>query len=132
MAGYSGKKLWQKLGMNSDQVHVVLNMPEDYIELLEFNTENFSIQTELKFESNFIHFFTKSRIELESTFPQLIHALAERGMIWISWPKKSAKVVTDLDENIVREIGLALGVVDVKVCAVSEIWSGLKFVYRVK
>ena len=76
--------------------------------------------------------FTKSRTELARDFPRLTRALAPAGMLWVSWPKKSSGVATDLDENVVRKIGLEAGLVDVKVCAVTEVWSGLKFVRRVK
>jgi hypothetical protein len=77
-------------------------------------------------------FFAKSGSELKKEFPRIAKALAPAGMLWVSWPKKSSGVATDLDENIIREIGLAAGLVDVKVCAVTEVWSGLKFVRRVK
>ena len=76
--------------------------------------------------------FTKSKAALAEKFTRLSKQLAPAGMLWVSWPKKSSGVATDLDENIVREIGLAAGLVDVKVCAVTEVWSGLKFVRRVK
>ena len=76
--------------------------------------------------------FTKSEMQLTKEFKKLAKRLAPAGMLWVSWPKKSSGVPTDLDENIVREIGLAARLVDVKVCAVTEIWSGLKFVRRVK
>lgn len=76
--------------------------------------------------------FTKSQAELEKEFERLAKLLTPAGMLWISWPKKSSGVPTDLDDNVVREIGLAVGLVDVKVCAVTEVWSGLKFVRRVK
>ncbi|EMK21292.1 hypothetical protein LEP1GSC008_1725 [Leptospira kirschneri serovar Bulgarica str. Nikolaevo] len=79
-----------------------------------------------------MHVFEKEIKKLKKQFPKLVENLAEKGMIWISWPKGSSKVPTDLNENIVREIGLELGIVDVKVCAVSEIWSGLKFYRRKK
>jgi hypothetical protein len=76
--------------------------------------------------------FTKSKAELARDFKRISKLLAPAGMLWVSWPKKSSGVVTDLNENIVREIGLDAGLVDVKVCAVTEVWSGLKFVRRVK
>ena len=76
--------------------------------------------------------FTKSRAELAHEFTQIAKALAPAGMLWVSWPKKSSGVATDLDENVVREIGLKAGLVDVKVCAVTDVWSGLKFVRRIK
>jgi hypothetical protein len=81
---------------------------------------------------DFVMMFTKSRVALAQQFPTLSHSLSPAGMLWVSWPKKSSGVATDIDENIVREIGLAAGLVDVKVCAVTEVWSGLKFVRRVK
>lgn len=81
---------------------------------------------------DFIHFFTRAAAELESRFPQLKAALAFDGMLWVSWPKKASKVNSDLDENVVREVGLRNGLVDVKVAAVDEVWSGLKFVYRLE
>jgi hypothetical protein len=76
--------------------------------------------------------FTKSAASLKNEFTQLAKNLAPAGMLWISWPKKSSGVPTDLNENLVRDIGLAAGLVDVKVCAVTEVWSGLKFVRRLK
>ena len=76
--------------------------------------------------------FTKSRAELSRDFRSIAKGLAPAGMLWVSWPKKSSGVPTDLDENVVRDVGLAAGLVDVKVCAVTDVWSGLKFVRRVK
>jgi hypothetical protein len=76
--------------------------------------------------------FTKSKSVLLKEFNRLSRQLAPAGMLWISWPKKSSGVATDVDENAIREIGLAAGLVDVKVCAVTDVWSGLKFVRRVK
>jgi hypothetical protein len=76
--------------------------------------------------------FTKSRAELTKEFSRMAKALSSAGMLWVSWPKKSSGIATDVDENIVREIGLDAGLVDVKVCAVTEVWSGLKFVRRLK
>lgn len=78
-----------------------------------------------------IHFFKDSRDSFEKDFFWAKKHLKKTGMIWVSWPKKSSKMHTDLDENIIREFGLTTGLVDVKVCAVNEIWSGLKFVFRV-
>ncbi len=81
---------------------------------------------------DFAMLFTKSKAKLEKDFTRVSKLLAPAGMVWVSWPKKSSGVATDLDENKVRQIGLDAGLVDVKVCAVTEIWSGLKFVRRVK
>ena len=76
--------------------------------------------------------FAKSKAELAKEFKRVSKPLAPAGMLWVSWPKKSSGVATDLNENIVRDIGLAAGLVDVKVCAVTDVWSGLKFVRRLK
>lgn len=81
---------------------------------------------------DFVQIFVKSRAELRKQFALFSSQLEPRGMLWVSWPKKTSGVTTDLTENEVRDIGLELGLVDVKVCAVTEIWSGLKFVIRVK
>jgi hypothetical protein len=83
-------------------------------------------------ELDFAMIFTKSRAQLTAEFSRVARQLTPAGMLWVSWPKKSSGVSTDVDENIVRQIGLAAGLVDVKVCAVTEVWSGLKFVRRVK
>jgi len=80
----------------------------------------------------FIHLFSKSRVELEREMKRAAKGLAPAGMLWISWPKKSSGVATDLTEDIIRDTGLALGLVDVKVCAVTDVWSGLKFVIPVR
>ena len=88
--------------------------------------------TELEGPLDFIQYFTSSVCELEAAFPDLKKALGERGMIWVSWPKRASGVSTDLNENVVRDIGLDNKLVDVKVCAVDETWSGLKFVRRLK
>jgi hypothetical protein len=81
---------------------------------------------------DFIHFFTTRQEILAAHFPHLKQALTPAGMLWISWPKRSSKVETDLTEDIIRVIGLDNGLVDVKVAAIDEVWSGLKFVYRLK
>jgi hypothetical protein len=83
-------------------------------------------------ELDFVHLFVKSQEELKEAFAGWAKRLAPAGMLWVSWPKKASGVATDLDENKVREIGLNAGLVDVKVCAVTDVWSGLKFVIRVK
>jgi hypothetical protein len=81
---------------------------------------------------DFVHLFAKSQAELKKEFKNFSKELAPAGMLWVSWPKKSSGVATDLTENDVRRIGLEAGLVDVKVCAVTDVWSGLKFVIRVK
>ncbi|WP_200943042.1 DUF3052 family protein [Altererythrobacter sp. Root672] len=77
-----------------------------------------------------VHLFTVERLELEALLVHLRDTIAPDGMVWVSWPKKAAKVPTDVDENVIREVALPLGFVDVKVCAVDAVWSGLKLVIR--
>ena len=83
-------------------------------------------------EMDFILYFSDSRKDFQKNFPKLADSLKSNGMVWIGWPKKASKILTDLGENIIRDFGLANGLVDVKVCAITEKWSGLKFVIRVK
>jgi hypothetical protein len=131
-AGYSGTPLLKKLGIKSGQRVLILNAPEGYAVTLGDLPDGVDAADELRGTFDFIHFFTVERGDLEDRFLELKSALAIDGMLWISWPKKAAKMATALDENIIREIGLTNGLVDVKVAAVDERWSALKFVYRVK
>jgi hypothetical protein len=132
MAGYSGTPLIKKLGIKAG-CSIFVSQPSDtYIELLNPLPENVTFKDKLTGELDFIHLFVKERKVFEKEFTRSKKHLKKDGMLWISWPKKSSKVVTDLDENIIREYGLKEGLVDVKVCAVDDIWSGLKFVFRVK
>lgn len=132
MAGYSKRSIVEKLGIKAGQTIVILNAPQGYEETLGRLPENVTIKTDIKRAEDFIQFFTKSREELEVLFPKLKAKLNNSGMLWISWPKASSKHETDLNENIVMQIGLANGLVDIKVIAVDDVWSGLKFVYRLK
>jgi len=132
MPGYSGTPLPKKLGIKDGfRVHFVAAPSEV---LAELKTELAACQTVRDQETplDFAHVFSSSRAELTREFKRISKQLAPAGMLWVSWPKKSSGVATDLDDNVVREIGLAAGLVDVKVCAVTEVWSGLKFVRRVK
>ncbi len=131
-AGYSQRSLVDKLGIKEGMKVAILNPPTNYAATLGPLPAKATAVKKLAPETDFIHFFTQSRRELEKEFPRLKRALAQNGLLWISWPKGAAKIPTDLNENVVRETGLALGLVDVKVCAVDETWSGLKFVYRLK
>lgn len=81
---------------------------------------------------DFVHLFTKSRAELAKTLKALMKPLAPAGMIWVSWPKKASKVPTDITEDVIRDVALPMGLVDVKVCAVDDVWSGLKLVRRLE
>jgi len=132
MPGYSGTPLPKKLGIKPGFRVQFVDLPSDV--RVELNTELAACETvsDAKTPLDFAMVFTKSGTLLQKEFKKLAKRLAPAGMLWASWPKKSSGVPTDLDDNVVREIGLAAGLVDVKVCAVTEIWSGLKFVRRVK
>ena len=126
------KPLTNKLGIKPGFKVTIINPPENYERTLGGLPQDVTVSTALQGPLDFIHFFTRSREELTHEFPKLKRSLAPKGMVWISWPKRSSKLETDLNENTVREIGLSNGLVDVKVCAIDETWSGLKFVYRVR
>ena len=132
MAGYSGKPLFEKLGLKPAHRVFLWNAPQSYQAELKPLRELLKFTTRPEGPLDFVHLFTDKRKQLEEQLSRLKKQLDQKGCIWISWPKKSAGVKTDLDENVVRNIGLNAGLVDVKVCAVDEIWSGLKFVYRLK
>ena len=131
-AGYSRTPLVNKLGIKPGFKVFFANPPDNLQTLLGELPKNVTLLNKPMNPVDYIHLFTKNREELQTQLPILKEALAINGLFWISWPKKAAKVATDLDGNIVRDIGLQNGLVDVKVCAVDEIWSGLKFVYRLK
>ncbi len=131
-AGYSKKSLVEKLGIKSGRTAAILNSPRGYAATFGKLPGNVLLSKELHAPLEFIQFFCREKKELQRRFPALKSALAPDGMLWVSWPKGSSGVETDLTENVVREIGLAHGLVDVKVCAVDEVWSGLKFVIPLK
>lgn len=131
-AGYSGTPLVRKLGLKPGMRLAILNPPQGYDSTLGPLPDGVKRLKGLGKQMDFVHFFSKSRRELAPRFPKLRSALAYDGILWISWPKKASKVATDLDENVIRALGLAAGLVDVKVAAVDEVWSGLKFVYRLE
>lgn len=131
-AGYSGTPLPRKLGLNPDTRLYFHAAPSEFSDWLGPLPDGaIRLAKPAKPIDLAVLFFTRAA-ELTKVFTRVAKLLAQDGAIWIAWPKKAAKVATDLDENRVRESGLAIGLVDVKVCAVSEIWSGLKFVVRVK
>src|SRR5580704_14609918 len=130
MPGYSGTPLPKKLGIKGGFRVQLANAPAEVrAELREALAECTEAKPGVALD--FVMLFTKSRSELTKEFARMAKLLAPAGMLWVSWPKKSSGVATDVDENVVRGIGLGAGLVDVKVCAVTEVWSGLKFVRRV-
>ena len=129
MAGYSEKSLQQKLGITNRQSMLFLQAPKEYFATLGVLPKSVKLPHE---KADFIHLFVTSRHELESFTQTVIRSLAIGGMLWVSWPKKSARSIipSDITEQDLRDAFLPLGVVDVKVCTVTELWSGLKFVWR--
>jgi hypothetical protein len=136
MPGYSGTPLPKKLGIKPGFHVRLVNPPADVRAELSGALAECSIDDRKSSldtsKLDFVMLFTRSRDELAREFNRITKQLAPAGMFWVSWPKKSSGVATDIDENAVREIGLDAGLVDVKVCAVADVWSGLKFVRRIK
>lgn len=111
----------------------ILHAPDNYDQLIDGWPVGSSVSRDVLDETfSFMHYFATKRAKLEADFPSLKEHLDKSGMLWVSWPKMTAGVATDVNENVVRDIGLAGGLVDVKVAAVDETWSGLKFVWRTK
>ena len=132
MAGYSRKPLVEKLGIKAGASVAIVNAPKGYDRILGKLPSRVTRKASAVGPLDFVQFFTKEKREVERRFAALARALAPGGMLWISWPKKSSGVPTDLTEDVIRGVGLAHGLVDVKVAAVDEVWSGLKFVRRLK
>jgi hypothetical protein len=131
MPGYSGTPLPKKLGIKSGFRVQLVNAPEEV--RAELHEALAGCPAAKRGDAlDFVMLFTKASAALEKDFSRMAERLTPAGMLWVSWPKKSSGVVTDLHENKIREIGLAAGLVDVKVCAVTDVWSGLKFVRRLK
>jgi hypothetical protein len=130
MAGYSGTPLPKKLGLKEQFRIALVAMPGDVKAELKVALE--SCRPASAGPLDYVHLFVKRHVDLEKALLRFRPLLAPAGMVWVSWPKKASRVATDLRENEVRELGLAVGLVDIKVCAVNEVWSGLKFVIRLK
>jgi hypothetical protein len=133
MAGYSATPLAKKLGIKPGYKILLINPPSEYLNWISPLPENIKILKKPgKDLIDFIHLFAVDKKSFERHFIESKIKIQKAGMIWVSWLKKSSGVATDLDENMIRDFGLKNGLVDVKVCAVSEQWSGLKFVFRLK
>ncbi len=130
MAGYSGTPLAKKLGIVEGTVVHVVHEPSHYQALLEPLPPSVRFLSRLTPSAQVVHLFTTERAELASSLTTWRTSLPDTVVIWVSWPKKSAKVATDITEDTVRAVALPLGFVDVKVCAVDDVWSGLKLVVR--
>ncbi len=130
MAGYSGTPLPRKLGIKEESRVALVNAPRGFGSTLGALPDGVNVQSRLGRGLDVIVFFTTSRRGLAKRFERLAHSLDPAGGLWIAWPKKSSGVETDLDQSVVMEIGLATPLVDNKVCAIDETWSGLRFVVR--
>jgi hypothetical protein len=129
-AGYSGKPLYQKLGIKAGQHICVIGAPDDYENIIEGKISGLTVTSDARQKADMAHIFETRHAALAKQLPSLIKAIAPDGAIWVSWPKKSSKVATDITEDVIRTVALPLGLVDVKVCAVNDVWSGLKLVIR--
>ncbi|MGE0105068.1 MAG: DUF3052 domain-containing protein [Blastocatellales bacterium] len=130
MAGYSGTPLAKKLGIREGTSIVAIDAPKDYLDLLDPLPERVKFSSKIDRTTDIVHIFSADRSALSTALTKFRKVLDPQAMVWVSWPKKSAKVPTDITEDVVREVALPLGFVDVKVCAVDPTWSGLKLVVR--
>jgi hypothetical protein len=130
MAGYSGTPLAQKLGWKPGATVVAINAPATYQKLLGKSARGLTFTKRLGTNPEFVHLFATRRSELAKQLSRLRKQIADTGMVWVSWPKKSSGVATDITEDTIRAVALPLGFVDTKVCAVDEVWSGLKLMVR--
>jgi hypothetical protein len=129
-AGYSGTPLAQKLGIKEGFVIGLVNPPENIAELLLPLPNAVTLSGSVSAGADMIHFFTNSMEELSRGLAEYRNLIKQNGAIWVSWYKKAAKLPTEITEDTVRDVALPLGLVDIKVCAVDEKWSGLKLVIR--
>ena len=129
-AGYSGTPLFQKLGVKAGTTIHLIGAPPGYRKLLAPLPEGVMFATRLSAATDIVHIFSTKRAGLGKALAAVRKQMRPDAMVWVSWPKKTSRVATDLTEDIIRELALPLGLVDVKVCAVDEVWSGLKLVVR--
>lgn len=130
MPGYSGTPLAKKLGLKPPMDYLVSGAPAEFAEWLDELPDGVTLVTSASPPVQAAHLFVTERSSLESQLTGLRRLLEQIGFIWVSWPKKSSRVPTDITEDTIREVALPMGYVDIKVCAVSEVWSGLKLVIR--
>jgi hypothetical protein len=130
MAGYSGTPLAKKLGIKPDSSVFLVDEPDHFAGLLAPAPEGVVFVPALTQDTQLIHLFVSSKSKLRSQLLHFVKAMNAEAVIWVSWPKKASKVATDITEDVIREVALPLGLVDIKVCAVDETWSGLKLVVR--
>jgi hypothetical protein len=129
-AGYSGTLLAKKLGIKDGTTLATVGAPKDYMSLLEPMPSGVRVSGRVSGATDVVHVFSTRRAELRKLLASYRSALKPTATVWVSWPKKSAKVPTEVTEDVIRELALPIGFVDVKVCAIDEVWSGLKLVVR--
>ena len=129
-AGYSGTPLPKKLGIKEDARVALVGAPPEAAALIEPLPPGVVLRSWLRGEADVIVFFTRQRGVLEQRLDALVAKLARDGSLWVAWPKRASGVETDMTENVVREVALPRGLVDTKVCAISDVWSGLRLVRR--
>ena len=130
MAGYSKTTLSKKIGIKENYRVRVVNAPVHYVDLLHPLPDGVKISNRLTRDIDIWHIFIKSKNDLSLKLQTAMKHIPDNGMIWVSWPKKSSGVISDITEGSIRDAAFPLGLVDIKVCAVDEIWSGLKLVIR--
>lgn len=130
MAGYSGTPLVKKLGVQEGSKLFLAGAPENYLKWLAPLPKAVTISPRMSSDADLVHLFCTEKSQLQKLLQACLGKLKPNGAIWVSWPKKASKVATDITEDRIREIALALGLVDIKVCAVDDVWSGLKLVIR--
>jgi len=130
MAGYSGTPLAQKLGIKEGCKIHLSDAPANYLKLVSPLPPGVKVVRSISSDTDIVHLFSMSRSQLAKALRAALAKLKQDGTIWVSWPKKASKVPTDITEDTIREVALPLGLVDIKVCAVDEVWSGLKLVIR--
>jgi hypothetical protein len=130
MAGYSGTPLPRKLGIKAGQRIALLGAPADFDATLGALPDDVEVRRRVGRPVDVAVFFTKRRAELERRFEALSRAIEVDGGLWVAWPKRASGVATDITEDVVREVALPAGLVDNKVCAIDEVWSGLRVVWR--
>jgi hypothetical protein len=132
MAGYSGRSVVQKLGVKPGFRIFVDGAPDSYDDVIGPLPADVALAPRLKAPLDMVHVFAKQAAALRKKLPACREAIAPDGMVWVSWPKKSSGVTTDVTESVVRDTALALGLVDIKVCAIDDTWSALKLVIPLK
>lgn len=131
-SGYSGTALEKKLGIKEGFKIRLINTPENYFDLFTEWPQNIEISEDVRMKKNFIHLFTREFSEYFTLLPLLKKEIEQNGMIWVSWPKKTSGISSDVTENLIRDYALETGLVDIKVCSVNDVWSALKLVIPLK